>query len=266
MAAVVAVAFVLLAGCTHKPEQNSGQVPPANDGSGASVATAVTLKQDDSVGTYFADSKGMALYIFTKDTATSSVCSGQCLVNWPIFYAENLTLPEGLDSADFGEIVHPNGEKMTTYKGWPLYYYIGDRNPGDINGEGVGDVWYVAKDDYKLVFSTDKIGDYLVDEAGMTLYYFTRDTKDKSVCTGQCLVNWPAFYDEDQAVPTTVTGASDFGTITREDGTPQTTYKGWPLYYYINDRVRGDKTGQGVNDVWYVVDPKALASAPAGGN
>ena len=49
---------------------------------------------------------------------------------------------------------------------------------------------------------------------------------------------------------------SDFGTITRDDGTTQVTFKGYPLYYFIRDRKRGEITGQGVGKVWYVVDPE----------
>lgn len=44
------------------------------------------------------------------------------------------------------------------------------------------------------------------------------------------------------------------GTITRTDGSTQVTYNGWPLYFWAEDSAPGDTTGQGVNDVWWVVD------------
>jgi len=47
----------------------------------------------------------------------------------------------------------------------------------------------------------------------------------------------------------------DFGTITREDGKKQTTFRGYPLYYWGGDKAQGDTAGQGVNNVWYVIDP-----------
>ena len=49
--------------------------------------------------------------------------------------------------------------------------------------------------------------------------------------------------------------AEDFGTITREDGQKQTTFRGFPLYYWVNDKAAGDTLGQNVNSVWFVVDP-----------
>jgi predicted lipoprotein with Yx(FWY)xxD motif len=49
--------------------------------------------------------------------------------------------------------------------------------------------------------------------------------------------------------------ASDFSTITRTDGASQATYKGYPLYYWVKDKMRGDVTGQNVGKVWFVIDP-----------
>ncbi len=71
---------------------------------------------------------------------------------------------------------------------------------------------------------------YLTDANGMTLYYFTKDVAGNSVCTGGCLGAWPVYYAPNLSVPGQL-AASDFGTITREDGSKQTTYMGWPLYY-----------------------------------
>ena len=39
----------------------------------------------------------------------------------------------------------------------------------------------------------------------------------------------------------------------------QVTYGGWPLYYFANDSAAGNTNGQGVNDVWFVVDAAAQA-------
>ena len=98
------------------------------------------------------------------------------------------------------------------------------------------------------------LGKVLVDQAGMTLYMFTKDTQGKpSTCVDKCLAAWPAFS---AANPTAGTGldASKLTTIARPDGTPQVAYAGWPLYYYAEDGKPGDVTGQGSNNVWWVVD------------
>lgn len=104
------------------------------------------------------------------------------------------------------------------------------------------------------VAKDEKLGSYLTDDAGRTLYVFKKDTPGKSACAGPCVENWPIFYRE----KVTAAGgpkSEDFGTITREDGKKQTTYKGLPLYYFVKDAKPGDTTGQGVKDVWFVVAP-----------
>ncbi|MGD0751228.1 MAG: hypothetical protein ABSA23_07450 [Anaerolineales bacterium] len=57
--------------------------------------------------------------------------------------------------------------------------------------------------------------------------------------------------------PTAGTGvtASMLGTTKRTDGTTQVTYNGWPLYYWVNDKVAGDTTGENVQNVWFVITP-----------
>jgi len=105
-----------------------------------------------------------------------------------------------------------------------------------------------------LLKSKYGIGNYLTDANGLTLYYFTRDSEGKSVCTGGCLDKWPIFYSDTIIVPSSLNKA-DFGVITRPDRQKQTTFRGYPLYYFISDKKAGDTTGQGVGNVWFVVDP-----------
>jgi predicted lipoprotein with Yx(FWY)xxD motif len=93
---------------------------------------------------------------------------------------------------------------------------------------------------------------YLTDDNGMTLYYYTLDTNGQSACYGGCAKAWPVFSMASMAVPSPLM-SSDFGTITRTDGTRQTTYKGWPLYYWFKDKASGDMTGEGVGKEWYVL-------------
>ena len=101
-------------------------------------------------------------------------------------------------------------------------------------------------------------GTILVDGAtGMTLYIFTKDTKDsgKSVCVDQCLATWPALTVAAGETPTGGDGVTGtLGTITRADnGELQVTYNGLPLYFFKNDKAPGDLNG--VYENWETVKP-----------
>lgn len=205
---------------------------------------------------YLTDSKGMTLYYFTKDVGGKSACYGGCAKLWPVFHAPNITVPSSLDSSDFGTITRTDGSMQTTYKGWPLYYFAPDKAPGDMKGEGARSVWFVMPVPFYsvMVATSPALGNYLTDAKGMTLYYFTKDSANTSVCNGNCAKLWPVFYSPNIVAPSNLK-ASDFGTITRSDGTMQSTYKGYPLYYWVRDKKRGETTGQNVGKVWFVIDP-----------
>ncbi len=107
------------------------------------------------------------------------------------------------------------------------------------------------------IMTKDGLGAYMTDAKGMTLYFFTKDSAGKSVCLGDCLEKWPA-YAADKVEPQAGLEAKDFTTFKREDGKPQVLYKGFPLYYFFKDQKPGDTNGQGVNNVWYVINPAAF--------
>ncbi len=98
------------------------------------------------------------------------------------------------------------------------------------------------------------IGDYLADSAGLALYVFGADlagdcqSPPVSTCNGDCLSSWPIFHTENRVLAAGL-DESAFGSVLRDDGLPQTTYFGWPLYYYANDTKPGDVTGHG-SGVW----------------
>lgn len=104
---------------------------------------AVKIANKDSIGNYLTDTKGMALYCFKKDGMGKSVCDGGCLEKWPIYYRESIAASPGLDSNDFGFITRDDGQKQTTFRGYPLYYYFKDKAAGDTAGHKVKDIWFV---------------------------------------------------------------------------------------------------------------------------
>lgn len=112
----------------------------------------------------------------------------------------------------------------------------------------------LAMDHEVKVQNKQGLGKYLTDAKGKTLYWFKKDSPGKSACAGPCVEKWPLYYRE-AVMGAKELKAGDFGTIAREDGKKQTTFRGYPLYYWLNDKQAGDTTGQGVNEVWFVVNP-----------
>lgn len=89
----------------------------------------------------------------------------------------------------------------------------------------------------------------LTDSAGLTLYTFDKDaaSSGKSVCNDACAAMWPPVPATDRAA------GGDFGTVTRDDGSKQLSYRGAPVYRYIKDQKPGDMTGDKVDGVWHVI-------------
>lgn len=87
-----------------------------------------------------AGASNKTLYTFTKDTAGSSNCNGGCAGAWPPFMANS-----DQSLGDYTTIVRDDSTLQWAYQGSPLYFYAGDAAEGDINGEGLSGVWFVAK-------------------------------------------------------------------------------------------------------------------------
>ena len=105
-----------------------------------------------------------------------------------------------------------------------------------------------------VAVASSELGDILVDGEGLTLYAFLNDEQGgPSTCSDDCAQNWPPVPGPGSAG----TGADEglLSTVERDDGSSQTVYNGWPLYYYAGDAEAGDVNGQGVGDVWFVMSP-----------
>ena len=105
---------------------------------------------------------------------------------------------------------------------------------------------------------SDTYGPILTDEEGTALYLFRSDAQngDTSACTDEeCVSEWPPFTTEGSPVAGGGAIQSLLGTITREDGTTQVTYNGWPLYYFSG----GSTGGQGQENLWFLVSPSGEA-------
>jgi predicted lipoprotein with Yx(FWY)xxD motif len=105
-----------------------------------------------------------------------------------------------------------------------------------------------------VAVATTSLGPVVVDDKGLTLYFFKNDTGSSSTCVDACAKAWPA---------ATVTGTPKAGdgvtatltTTTRADGTTQLVLNGHPLYRFSGDTKAGDVSGQDIGDVWYAAGP-----------
>jgi predicted lipoprotein with Yx(FWY)xxD motif len=244
---------------------NKQQIPVQQD--------EITLQNSATLGSYLVDKSNRTLYFFSNDPNGQDSCTGGCQAYWPIFNVDNLTadkLGSGLSISDFGSITAVSGKKQVTYKGWPLYYFaplVNGNNvqeaPGQTQGEGVNNVWFVAKPDYSIMIVssqlvghdgknyksdyTEGLGNttYFTDGRGLTLYTFKFDSLNKNKFTAPDFSNnavWPIYETNKVVVPSTLDKAK-FGSIT-VFGRNQLTYKGWPLYYFGQDAsMRGSNKG-----------------------
>ena len=126
-------------------------------------------------------------------------------------------------------------------------------------------VWSISvlaeiPDRYTVNVSANKfLGNYLVNQSGFALYYFLDDADGMGVstCYEDCATTWPPFFAEQIVLPESLRSV-DFSTITRTDGSKQTTFKGWPLYLSSRDGAEGDTFGNGQKGLWHVIDPMEL--------
>jgi predicted lipoprotein with Yx(FWY)xxD motif len=96
-----------------------------------------------------------------------------------------------------------------------------------------------------------ELGEILTDVNGRSLYIFAGDAAGRSTCEGSCLDVFTVFAIEDFTLPEGIP-AEYFGTVTRNDGGVQVTYKGWPLYHFTYDSRIGDVEGDGKEGTWFV--------------
>lgn len=240
---------------------NSGNTPPIiapdDPSAGGESAAVPDLAVRTAIGDVIVGGPdNLSLYTFANDTENQSNCTGNCAQTWPPF-----TTPVAGENEDFSTIVRDDQSLQWTVRGRPLYFYAGDGASGDISGEGLGDVWFVARPDSVGNASTE-LGTTLVarrtintgngdpssrmDYDGRTLYVFNNDSAGVSNCNAECAAVWPPLYADEAPLI-----APEYSVITRQDGTTQWAYRDRPLYLYAGDSEPGDISGHGIRDVWF---------------
>jgi predicted lipoprotein with Yx(FWY)xxD motif len=154
--AVGAVAVLGAAGCGSSSDNSSSSSASATNStksaSGAAatpavvVSTATVNNSDIGKKPVLVDSKGRTLYLFEKDKGGKSSCSGACAQVWPPLTG-TATAAKGASSSKLSTTKRSDGTTQVVYGVWPLYYYVGDKKPGDANGNDLtqfGAQWYAV--------------------------------------------------------------------------------------------------------------------------
>jgi predicted lipoprotein with Yx(FWY)xxD motif len=139
-AAALSAAALAAAGCGGS---DSTALPTTKGGHPATFGVA-----NEGLGKILVDSQGRTLYLFKKDSGTTSACTGACASAWPPLRANGKpTVGNGTNASIVGTTVRSDGGPQVTYNGHPLYLFAKDQKPGDTNGEGLtafGGGWYAV--------------------------------------------------------------------------------------------------------------------------
>jgi predicted lipoprotein with Yx(FWY)xxD motif len=149
---------MLLAACGNNT--NTAAAPPAATTAPAATPTAApapaVMTAPATVGgksvTILTDAKGMTLYYYMPDSATTSACTGACATNWPPLLFTSSTTPTSSTTLPgiLGLVSSTNGAQVQ-YQGHFLYTFVGDAKAGDTTGQGKNNVWFVATTDLTLL-------------------------------------------------------------------------------------------------------------------
>jgi predicted lipoprotein with Yx(FWY)xxD motif len=155
-AALLFALTLVLAACGGNDDGGSGTAAPAattaapaTPAAPAAGGTTVAVA-NSKLGDILVDGEGRTLYAFTKDQGDQSACGGQCADNWPALTG-TATAGTGVQASLLSASMQANGDSQVTYDGKLLYHFAGDAQPGDVNGQGVGNVWYALSPAGELV-------------------------------------------------------------------------------------------------------------------
>jgi predicted lipoprotein with Yx(FWY)xxD motif len=133
---------------TPAGQQPAGVATPGQPTAGSSAsASEVGVKIGNNVkfGSILTTSDGFTLYTFIQDAPGKSNCNGSCAATWPPVTTTAASAPAVPGApGKFTLVTRDDGSKQVAYDGKPLYRYTPDKAPGDTNGQGVGNVWFVA--------------------------------------------------------------------------------------------------------------------------
>jgi predicted lipoprotein with Yx(FWY)xxD motif len=249
-------------------------------GEGYKLPNAIKLAESASAASQvLTNEQGMPLYTFDDDRSGGrpNCVTSPCTDHWSPYLAGQLAKPiNTLTIVDRGD-----GLYQWAFKGKPLYSYDGDVEPGDANGDGVDGRWHAAAVFRNfmpdgIVIARNRFGGrnlamtngrplYIRDrvvgtENGQNLRIGSRGRPKvgqilgTAACDAECTETWHIF-----AAPADAQGSGDWGVVTRDDGTKQWVYRGYPVYSFTGDTKPGDMLGNETYQIMGENDPFTAA-------
>jgi predicted lipoprotein with Yx(FWY)xxD motif len=121
----------------------------------AATKTGTVLVAKTDLGKVLVTAKGRTLYMFGKDSGSTSACTGACATNWPPLRVTGTpTVGTGAKAALISSITRTDGKAQVTYNGHPVYLFVGDKKAGQTNGQGLnafGGTWDALSSAGKVV-------------------------------------------------------------------------------------------------------------------
>lgn len=150
----VLAALVSVAGACGG-DDDAAEPAPTNVTESPGGGDAVVALADTPLGDVLVDQNGLTLYGFTPDTGGVSTCYDDCAAAWPPLLVDagsELVAGDGADAAMLTTVARDDTDQLqVVYGDWPLYTFAGDQAAGDVNGQGVNDVWFVVTADGQLM-------------------------------------------------------------------------------------------------------------------
>ena len=145
--AAVPLAALAIAGCGGNSSDTGAATTHSTTTTTSGRSGTVDVANSD-LGTILVNTQGRTLYLFQKDSGTTSECTGACAAAWPPLHASGKpTVGGGATASMVGTTQRSDGAPQVTYNGHPLYLYQGDTQAGDTTGEGstaFGGGWYAV--------------------------------------------------------------------------------------------------------------------------
>jgi predicted lipoprotein with Yx(FWY)xxD motif len=192
--------------------------------------------------------------------------SGDRAAEWPAITSHGAPVAgPGVNAKLLGTVKRRGVGNQITYAGHPLYLF--DRGAGQITGEGWDEpslppwhgIWWLMSPSgrpqpWAGMLTTTTIGhkkvlgELMQTGVGWLVfpaYTYSKDTESSSACNGACARAWPPVLTSGTPGVSGGLEASDFGTITRADGTTQVTWNSKPLYFFSDEGLAPTATGFG---------------------